>query len=243
MKWFKHYSDASDDQFIEELEDKFGWEGYGRWWKLLEIISKGMEKNNEPYAEHSWVKWQSFLKGKQNKLDLFLVHCQDKSKLKLEQNGNILRIICPKLLELRDNHTKNLQVSGKLLAPKTKTKDLDNIVLNAGAPVPNLVEEIFDWLTARFNSPSRFYITAPITAWLGWGADFELDVKPVAERFIAQGKEAPPSLTWLDDGIAASIKQRNKPMPEKTQGGEVKNRTFGIPAFDQQAAAREVFHG
>ena len=125
MKWFKHYSDASDDSFIEELADTFGWEGYGRWWKLLEIIAANMEKNDQPYAEHSWVKWQSFLKGKRNKLETFLVHCQNKGKLKLEQNGNILKIICPKLLELRDNHSRNLQVADKLLAPKTKSKDLE----------------------------------------------------------------------------------------------------------------------
>lgn len=129
MKWFKHQSDASDDVFIENLEEIFGWEGYARWFKLLEKIAIKMDETDNCYAEHSWVKWQSFLKGKRNKLELFLTHCQDKGEIKLEQNGNILKIICPKLLELRDNHTKNLQVSnkstGKSLATKIKSKDKD----------------------------------------------------------------------------------------------------------------------
>lgn len=129
MKWFKHLSDASDDAFIENLEEIFGWEGYGRWWKLLEIIAKKMDETNACFAEHSWVKWQSFLKGKRNKLELFLGHCHDKGKINLEQNGNILKISCPKLLELRDNHTKNLQVdnkgNSKPLATKNKSKDIE----------------------------------------------------------------------------------------------------------------------
>jgi hypothetical protein len=106
MKWFKHMSDASNDSFMEELEDKFGWEGFGRWWKLLEIIATKMDETDLCSAEHSWVKWQSFLKGKRNKLELFLSHCQDKGKIKLEQNGNILKISCPKLLELRDEYSR-----------------------------------------------------------------------------------------------------------------------------------------
>jgi len=28
MKWFKHMSDASDDEFVSALEDEFGLEGY-----------------------------------------------------------------------------------------------------------------------------------------------------------------------------------------------------------------------
>lgn len=111
MKWFRHMSSASDDEFISGIEDLFGWEGYGRWWKLLEIIAKQMDETDRCHAEYSWVKWQSFLKGKRNKLETFLVHCQNKRKIKLEQNGDILRIICPKLLELRDNYTKDLQAT------------------------------------------------------------------------------------------------------------------------------------
>jgi len=40
MKWFKHYTDSSDDEFIAGLEEKFGLIGYARWWKLLETIAK-----------------------------------------------------------------------------------------------------------------------------------------------------------------------------------------------------------
>jgi hypothetical protein len=129
MKWFKHMSNASNDSFVENLEEIYGWEGYGRWFKLLEIIATKMDKSTDCYAEHSWVKWQSLLKGKKNKLNSFLVHCQNEGKIKLEQNGNILKIICPKLLELRDEHTRNsgvtLQSTPELLLPKNQIQESD----------------------------------------------------------------------------------------------------------------------
>jgi len=106
MKWFRHMSDASDDEFISEVEEIFGLDGYARWWKLLERIAKQMNETDKCYAEYSWTKWQSFLKGKRNKLETFLEHCQNKRRIKLELNGNILRIICPKLLELRDEYSR-----------------------------------------------------------------------------------------------------------------------------------------
>jgi len=113
MKWFKHNSDASDRPFMQRLEDKFGLEGYARWWKLIEEISKQLEKNLEPFAENTWTKWQSILRGKRNKLETFLEHCQNESRIILEQNGNVLKITCPKVLELRDNHTRHLQATDK----------------------------------------------------------------------------------------------------------------------------------
>lgn len=134
MKWFKHMSNASNDAFIENLEEIYGWEGYGRWFKLLEIIATKMNKSNECFAEHSWVKWQSLLKGKRNKLDSFLVHCQNEGKIKLEQNGNILKIICPKLLELRDEHTRNSGASPalppELLPPQNQNQKTDIKIKN-----------------------------------------------------------------------------------------------------------------
>lgn len=149
MKWFKHASDASDDSFIEGLEEKFGWEGYGRWWKLLEIIAREMEKNDLPFAEHTWVKWQSLLKGKRKNIELFLAHCVAQNKLiisgsfslqtgnKLETNSvvadcdrkqteNKLKITCNKLLDLRDNHTKKFPVTFQELPPKTKIEEKES---------------------------------------------------------------------------------------------------------------------
>ena len=115
IKWFKHYADASDDEFVAELEEIFGLAGYARWFKMLEIIAKQMDKSDRCSVSYSWVKWQALLKGKRNKLETFLVHCENKLKINLKQTENILEIKCSNLLKIRDNHTKNLQVTNKQL--------------------------------------------------------------------------------------------------------------------------------
>lgn len=105
MLWFKHFSDASDDDFLEELECEFGLEGYARWWKLLEVIARPMgKKHPHPYASHSIGKWCSFLKAKRKILIPFLEHCENKSRINVELNGNIMKITCPKLLEIKDEY-------------------------------------------------------------------------------------------------------------------------------------------
>ena len=99
MKWFKHHSDASSDEFISDLEDRFGLLGYARWWKLLEVIAAQMDETDKCSLEYSWKKWGKFLKTNQNILKTFLK-----------------QIEIPKLLEIRDNHTKNKQATNKPLA-------------------------------------------------------------------------------------------------------------------------------
>ena len=118
MKWFKHFSDASSDEFIAGLEDEFGLAGYARWWKLLEVIAKQMDKTDKCSAEYSLKKWGKFLKTNQNILKTFLEHCENNSKTFLTYSNNKLTIEIPKLLEIRDNHSKNLQAAGKRLTSK-----------------------------------------------------------------------------------------------------------------------------
>ena len=87
---------------------------------------------------------------------------------------------------------------------------------------PASVKEIFAWLEIFFNSPVP-YITAPIEAWINWGADFEKDIKPAAERFMKRKGSPPRSLKWLDEEIAKSIEQRKQPMPDvKTENYHIR---------------------
>ena len=116
MKWFKHMTDSSQDEFVLGLEDRFGIQGYAWWWKMLEAIAarmshhKGAEKCS---LASSWTNWESILKGKRKKLITFFEHCEKLNRIKLERNGNLLIITCPKLLEIKDNYQKDLEVSSK----------------------------------------------------------------------------------------------------------------------------------
>lgn len=112
MKWFKHMAGAGDDEFIEWLEEEYGFEGSGRWWRICEKIAQNMDKNNnDPSAEHTWVKWQNILRGKRSVLISFLSAIERRSKMKLEQNEFKMKITIPKMLELRDEHTSRSGVT------------------------------------------------------------------------------------------------------------------------------------
>lgn len=124
MKWFKHLTDASKaGELIAEIEDVFGLEGYARYFKLLEAVAYKMDSSDKCSAAYPWSKWQTFLKAKRNKLETFLVYLENKLEINLKQTGNILEIEIPKLALLRDNHTKNLQVTSKQLAPRERIKN------------------------------------------------------------------------------------------------------------------------
>jgi hypothetical protein len=46
MKWFKHDANASIDAKLKKLKHKYGMEGYGTYWYLLECIARTVEPHN-----------------------------------------------------------------------------------------------------------------------------------------------------------------------------------------------------
>ncbi len=114
MAWFKHDNDASDDIFIQHLEEKYGLEGYARYFKILEKASAALEKTGQTTVTIPWASWQSFLKGKRNKIETFLEYARNENKITSESNGNILEISVPKMLEKRENRgRKNTEKPAK----------------------------------------------------------------------------------------------------------------------------------
>lgn len=126
MKWFKHFSNASSDEFMVELEELFGLEGVARWWKLLEAVSANVDpKKGNWSTRYSWSKWQTLLRGKRKKLETFLEHLENKTRINLEQNGNFLEIRINNLTKYCDNYTKDLQASGNKLPSQEEEVEED----------------------------------------------------------------------------------------------------------------------
>ncbi len=46
MKYFKHDSDAAQDAKLRRLRLKYGMEGYGVYWFILELIARNVDKHN-----------------------------------------------------------------------------------------------------------------------------------------------------------------------------------------------------
>lgn len=158
MKWFKHKTDASERKFMLELEDKFGIVAYARWFKILEKIGKIYEEKEDCSVSLTWTEWQSFLKGKQNKLRTFLEHCENEQRMILEQTGNVLKITIPKFKEIKDNHNK-VRTHKKKVSPATLTKslelelELDKDKTLCSIPTKTVIEQ-----RVKFNSEYYFEI-------------------------------------------------------------------------------------
>lgn len=107
MKWFRHMSDASEDEFLARLERDLGLESYARWWKMLEAIAKLMDGSGRCEVEYPTTKWMSVLSIKREKiLRIFLNYCENYQKISVQYSDKIIKIRCVKLLELRDEYSR-----------------------------------------------------------------------------------------------------------------------------------------
>ena len=46
MKWFKHETDVIHSEKMAKLIEEFGFEGYGRYWRIMEIIAERMDETD-----------------------------------------------------------------------------------------------------------------------------------------------------------------------------------------------------
>lgn len=120
MKWFKHQSTARNDERISMLEDRTGLEGYGFYFKMLEIVAEVVDATDKHEVIYSLSRW-----GRQTNIAskkwLFLSQCCADVGLmivcRLPDDGLTsdyrMSVKIPNLLKYRDNHTRNLQVANK----------------------------------------------------------------------------------------------------------------------------------
>jgi len=113
-------SQAHADDKLVSIRARFGMWGIGVYWTLVERVAEQMKGGVDtvPAASFFVPELCSFFGCKQNKLEMFCDHLRNIRGMKAKLNGNVLEIEIPKLLELRDNHTRNLQVACKRVSPE-----------------------------------------------------------------------------------------------------------------------------
>lgn len=111
MKWLKHETDAMDSEKMKMIIYEFGFEGYGWFWRIMEIIAKQMDETGRCHYDQPVSEWCGNLKVKQRKLRKFLELTTLQSITEVVYSENKLRIEIPNLLKKRDNYSKNLQVT------------------------------------------------------------------------------------------------------------------------------------
>lgn len=146
MRWFKHLTTASEDEFIAALEQKFGLEGYARWFKLLEAIGKGMGRGERSkcFSELPLSEWQRRLKTQRRPLFEFLEYLRingralifpwPRNEQEFRQSSETsalwqdffpekLRIEVPKLLKFVDEYQKKSGHTPDKLPSEIDTED------------------------------------------------------------------------------------------------------------------------
>lgn len=109
MRWFKHLSNAHNDECMSELLDEFGAEGYGVWWIILEKIASQMDKSGRCFARYSVKKWAKScgVSAKKFQKTVSFLSKLGKFSIKVcEKNSDFLIIECLNLLKFRDEYTK-----------------------------------------------------------------------------------------------------------------------------------------
>lgn len=126
MKWFKHYNDASESNFLNELFDEFGHQGYACFFMLIEMVCQKIDNDlAEPldFIEFSHNKVRRKLRISSTKVQLFLNFCSTKGKLFLEKDEQNFRICMPNIVKYMDKDSKYNRKRIVELSPKIKNKE------------------------------------------------------------------------------------------------------------------------
>ena len=152
MKWFKHQSNARNDERLAHLEDKCGLEGYGFYFKMLEIVAEVIDQSDKHEVIYSMSRWGRQVNVTSKKFLFLSQCCADVGLMLVQRDADNITIKIPNLLKYRDNHTKNLQATSKQELETETDKEADKEVekptpkptAKASAeilPIPDLVSE------------------------------------------------------------------------------------------------------
>lgn len=144
MRWFKHMTNARNDEELAEILDDHGPEGVGVYWMILEVIAEKMDGTDRCHAQFSdknWAKKAGVSTRKFNRMVRVLAGIDPSSGknlskfgpnsdrtplIKLTINDGKLRLECPNLLKFRDEHTRRLR--SKSVATQEQEIELDTEV-------------------------------------------------------------------------------------------------------------------
>lgn len=170
VRWFQHPSDERQTAFQVELEHHFGMAGVGRYYRVLETIAAAMTAEHpQPEATLTLRKWRKILSANERGLMTFLTFCKESGQLEYEQvsknfpkvSEKFLQIGCPRLLKLRDQHTKRSVVTTERLQSDYRVKGKPE-----PAPEPDEADRLV-WRVGITLLTSAGYKEAPARAFLG----------------------------------------------------------------------------
>ena len=136
MKWFKHEVDAIHSEKLTRLKNEFGFEGYGRYWRIMELVAERMDGSNRCHIELPEKEWLRMLSIRRPLFTRYLVVIGllfDSWRITTDNETLLIRIEIPNLLGKRDNYTSDLQAPSKKLPNRSRgRKEEDKESLSQG---------------------------------------------------------------------------------------------------------------
>lgn len=122
MKWLKHYNNCLNSESLADLIRENGFEGYGRYWALLEYLAALFDGESVSFRVpienvRALLRIRSW-----NELDSFAERLSTVSGLDVKRSGNVYEIEAPILLNLQDRDFKKSRKASDDDAPKIKNK-------------------------------------------------------------------------------------------------------------------------
>ena len=84
--YFKHDSNARNDPKIKSLISKYGLEGYGRFWVVIEMLRESAHYKLEE-EEYIWDALAEQMKCDVKEVKAFIKDCVEKFKLFIQEDG------------------------------------------------------------------------------------------------------------------------------------------------------------
>ena len=125
MRYFKHYCTAEYSSSLSIIEEKYGFEGLGRYWRLLEFLSRNYDGESSVFHFHRAIIRQTLRLRSWNDLESFTDHLSTIPGIDIDRSKNIYKIDASILVELQSKNFKDTRSRRAKKALKIKDKDKD----------------------------------------------------------------------------------------------------------------------
>jgi len=123
MIYFKHFSNANSSDHLENIINDLGFEGYGRYWRLLEYLCSLYDGESTKFKIHKRTLRDVLRFRSSLKLDSYLVTIGLQRGYKVVTNGNHYEIEAVILSELQSRDFKKARSERAPAVPKIKIKN------------------------------------------------------------------------------------------------------------------------
>lgn len=129
MKWFRHFANCEISDNLNDLIEDFGFEGYGRYWRLIELLTQKFDGSETFFRFRTRLLRDSLGFRSEDKLRKYLVAISLQEGIKAFIIGNYVEINAPILLLLQDKDSKyNRKRIAKPSLNATLDKEVDREV-------------------------------------------------------------------------------------------------------------------